>query len=340
MTRFARAKGAAASNERVEEEATPWQQMAQQMRSATGYEGGDQNQHNRDVEDLNGDMEIPSDEDDAPNNLSEQHDRALPVKPHEEGSSSDETGDGDTEDVSGLLASTVKNVTSNNEHTQAHQENDNGLKIKRQRKQSKCLNCKEKGHLKRDCPKLTEERRKELQELIEMKIERKGKGTGRKKNKKRKQLEQNGDGDECFATKDKRPKNETSSETLQTHKMVTTQKSDNRPKHGDNALNKHKKVLTDKTGQVVGAGEGLFQGFRVKEQDVKRLQKLQRQLRSDKTLKEDDMNATLKRERRKAERELATFHKMVCYNCRKPGHLLVDCPDTKPSEVEKKSRQV
>ena len=98
MTRFARAKGAAASNERVEEEATPWHQMAKQMRSVTGYEGtGIQNQHNRDVEDLNGDMVISSDEDEN-FNLSENHHKALPVKCHEDGSSSDETGDDGIED--------------------------------------------------------------------------------------------------------------------------------------------------------------------------------------------------------------------------------------------------
>lgn len=41
------------------------------------------------------------------------------------------------------------------------------------------------GHLKRDCPQLTDERRKELSELYTMKIERKGQGTGRKKNKRK-----------------------------------------------------------------------------------------------------------------------------------------------------------
>lgn len=40
------------------------------------------------------------------------------------------------------------------------------------------------GHLKKDCPDLTEDRRKELQDLYTMKVERKGQGTGRKKNKK------------------------------------------------------------------------------------------------------------------------------------------------------------
>lgn len=59
MTRFARAKGAAASNERIEEEATPWHVMAQQMRSASGYSGS---KVNRDVEDLDGDIIIASEE--------------------------------------------------------------------------------------------------------------------------------------------------------------------------------------------------------------------------------------------------------------------------------------
>ena len=47
-------------------------------------------------------------------------------------------------------------------------------KKKRKRSQNKCLNCKQPGHLKRECPSLSEERRKELQDLVQMKVERKG----------------------------------------------------------------------------------------------------------------------------------------------------------------------
>ena len=36
-----------------------------------------------------------------------------------------------------------------------------------------------------DCPELSEDRRKELQDLLKMKVERKGHGTGRKKNKRK-----------------------------------------------------------------------------------------------------------------------------------------------------------
>ena len=45
----------------------------------------------------------------------------------------------------------------------AEQEDDAPKKKKKFMRSGKCLNCKEKGHLKMDCPKLTEERRKELQ---------------------------------------------------------------------------------------------------------------------------------------------------------------------------------
>merc|ERR1719341_1504587 len=56
-------------------------------------------------------------------------------------------------------------------------------KKKKRKKSEKCKFCGDKGHRKMDCEKLPEDRRKELQELFSMKVERKGKGTGRKKNK-------------------------------------------------------------------------------------------------------------------------------------------------------------
>merc|ERR1740131_172411 len=48
-------------------------------------------------------------------------------------------------------------------------------KRKKRKKSEKCLICGEKGHRKMDCTRLPEERRKELQDLYNMKVERKGK---------------------------------------------------------------------------------------------------------------------------------------------------------------------
>ena len=46
---------------------------------------------------------------------------------------------------------------------QLAEQEDVPKKKKKFMRAGKCLNCKEKGHLKMECPKLTEERRTELQ---------------------------------------------------------------------------------------------------------------------------------------------------------------------------------
>jgi len=322
MTRFARAKGAAASNERIEEDATPWHIMAQQMRSANGCKTAS----NRDVEDLDGGLVTTSEEKQHPNSI----DKVVPNTIEEDDrSSSDEneyvTND-DTETSNAIQND--ENVPNENNDSNTALEPEKGKK-KKKRNQNKCLNCKEKGHLKMNCPQLPEERRKELQELLQLKIERKGIGTGRKKNKKRKAADEIENKENVKNHDYKRQKLENKNDTIHNSNKI---QRNNDPNSNNSSKEKNKKELKDKTGQVVADGEGLFQGFRVKLEDVKRLKKLQKQLKNDKSVKKEEIDATLKRERRKAERALANYHKMVCFNCRKPGHLLVDCPDTKIKE--------
>ena len=86
MTRFARAKGAAASNERIEEEATPWHVMAQQMRSSTGYS---RSKVNRDVEDLDGDLIIASEENE---NITSDKVPVSSIEQQDSGSDESDTG--------------------------------------------------------------------------------------------------------------------------------------------------------------------------------------------------------------------------------------------------------
>ena len=98
-----------------------------------------------------------------------------------------------------------------------------------------------------NCPELSEARQKELQELVKMKVERKGHGTGRKKRKLTEKLNQTND----------------------TEEVVEAKPSKKRAK---------KRPKKDKTGQLVQDGEGLFQGFRVLEEDVQRLRELHEKL--------------------------------------------------------------
>ena len=90
MTRFARAKGAAASNERIEEDATPWHIMAQQMRSANNYKPNS----NRDVEDLEGDLISNSEEKQTHHN----QDKIIPSTIEEDNSSSSDENEFETND--------------------------------------------------------------------------------------------------------------------------------------------------------------------------------------------------------------------------------------------------
>merc|ERR1719427_2200419 len=167
-----------------------------------------------------------------------------------------------------------------------------------------------------DCERLPEERRKELQELFNMKVERKGKGIGRKKNKKNPDIlpyEETEDRVEKLAN----------NEELKFSKPRFSNPTD---KSTNN--NKQKK---DKSGAVVQSGEGIYQGFRVKMEDQQRLQKLCKQLKAT-GMSKQELEATMKKERRTAEKSLARSKKLVCFNCREPGHMLSDCPNAKAEE--------
>merc|ERR1711990_1364645 len=81
-------------------------------------------------------------------------------------------------------------------------------KKKKKKRGEKCLVCGEKGHRKMNCSRLPEERRKELQDLFNMKVERKGKGTGRKKEKQCKAADDDGSAALPFETDDIEKKEE------------------------------------------------------------------------------------------------------------------------------------
>ncbi|XP_044759805.1 inner centromere protein A-like [Coccinella septempunctata] len=69
-----------------------------------------------------------------------------------------------------------------------------------------------------------------------------------------------------------------------------------------------------------------FDGFPIKKEDALNLRKLKKEMIS-KGLPRSEINRTLKLERRKAEKALAREKKKVCFNCRKFGHNLSECPN-------------
>lgn len=304
MTRFARAEGSKGSNKREPEEATPWAVMVKQMqvKQSAGIED--------DVE--YGDTHVDEDEDEEMDIESKLLDDGL----------------GKDDDDDEMLDSTLLDEIDEN-RTEVSEDPKSNVQLvtadepkkKKRKKSEKCKICGEKGHRKMDCEMLPEERRKELQELFSMKVERKGKGTGRKKNKNKDVHTLPYENIKC------EKENLENTEARESLDYNTSRFNINNSEPGGKNK-KAKKVKHDKSGQVVEEGEGMFQGFRVKMEDQQRLQKLYKQLKGSGMPKEE-LEATIKRERRIAEKSLARSKKLVCFNCRAPGHMLSDCPNAK-----------
>jgi len=177
MTRFARADGSKGSNKREAEDATPWSVMVQQVRAATGGGVEDEEEDFMVEEPETGakkgkedNMVIGSDDDSGVEN---EDDLNVDTSLLDQSDSEDEEMPdilrvSDGEGV-GVKRPAPTLLTADEP------------KKKKRKKSQKCKVCGEKGHWKKDCEQLPEERRKELQELNTMKIERKGKGTGKKK---------------------------------------------------------------------------------------------------------------------------------------------------------------
>jgi zinc finger CCHC domain-containing protein 9 len=288
MTRFARARGSASSNERLPEEATPWAQLR------AGLVGRDGNPE----EDV-GDFTVAGGDDEEPDRVPE---------PVGNASMSDDDGSEDDTDQQEDAALPVATAVAS---SVVEEPSETSVKKKKNKnRSSKCLQCRQKGHLKMECPTLSEDRRKELQELVRLKQERKGHGTGRKKNKNKNnkaKSDNNAGGDESVEDK--------VSVSIEEPPKKKAKKVKKRPER------------KDLTGQVVQEGEDLFQGFRVTKEDAQRLKSLSAKLRAE-GVKGKELAEALKPERRRAEKALARFHKKLCFRCRQPGHALANCPKT------------
>jgi len=304
MTRFARSEGSKGSNKREPEDATPWAVMVKQM----------QVKQHAGVED---DVEYGAAE--------EEEKMEIEDKLLDEGI---EVDDADDDEV--LDTSLLDELDENKMNVPEVKDQQGNVKLisaeepkkKKRKKSEKCKVCGEKGHRKMDCEKLPEDRRKELQELFSMKVERKGKGTGRKKNKNK-----NPNAlpyENTVSTEEKAEGNvsDTITATVPVNRFANTSDNSN-----------IKKLKKDKSGAVVESGEGMFQGFRVKMEDQQRLQKLYKQLKGT-GMPKQELEATMKKERRIAEKSLARSKKLVCFNCREPGHMLADCPNARAEESD------
>ncbi|XP_065218319.1 zinc finger CCHC domain-containing protein 9-like [Planococcus citri] len=115
-----------------------------------------------------------------------------------------------------------------------------------------------------------------------------------------------------------------------------TQSVPKKEKNKDNKEYKRRKPLTDipsiyKDGTEIGIVR--FRGFPVKKSDCERLKALEKKLKASGVPREE-IDKTLKMERRRAEKALARERRTLCFHCRNSGHMLSECPELQKKDTE------
>ncbi|CAH1406325.1 unnamed protein product [Nezara viridula] len=82
-------------------------------------------------------------------------------------------------------------------------------------------------------------------------------------------------------------------------------------------------VKLDINGQEIWVTR--LDGFYIKKEDAERIRQLEKDLLK-RGVSKQEVRAVIKKERRNAEKSLARLKKKVCYHCRKGGHTLSSCP--------------
>ncbi|XP_026495751.2 zinc finger CCHC domain-containing protein 9-like [Vanessa tameamea] len=121
----------------------------------------------------------------------------------------------------------------------------------------------------------------------------------------------------------------TNSQNENSYNSEGSRKLKNKTKNGKP---QRRKPIDDKSFQLIINGKEVelvrFDGFPIMKKDAERLEELKKNM-IKKGIPKSEVQRTMKLERRRAEKALARVKREVCYNCRKGGHNLSDCPDLK-----------
>ncbi|XP_059048747.1 uncharacterized protein LOC131843977 [Achroia grisella] len=305
MTRFARSKGSKASNDKVPEDSTPWEVMKEQLLSAKKEKDEQKEIQKAEKQRL----------ENYENFLKEQKTQKrkatwcdFPETPKEH--ISEQTNKKKKNDKA-----KNKQVNQNNSKISACSSDDPNELITPTQKKSK-----------NNDNKIEVAENKDTSEAIVNNTDEADQIPIVKKKKKNKKNKVNG--------------GTTSSSNLECNSTsfpIEEKKNNDSPKLNNkqnkkNGKPKRRKEINDNSFQLIINGKQVelvrIDGFPVMKKDAERLHELKSNM-LQKGIPKSEIQRTMKLERRRAEKALARLKRDVCYNCRKGGHNLSDCPDLK-----------
>lgn len=332
MTRFARAKGSKSSNERAPEDSTPWEVMKEQLLQAK-KEGEEckkrkeaEKQRIENYENFLKDHKVKKrkatwcDFPDSENKQSKviantSESNGPPVKSKKKNKKK--------------IASETENPDPSNDKAESQNDVTDNVKTAEKKPRKK----------KNKSDKVTESQGQEnITEVTEPITGDKTTPSTKKNKKKKKKNVQNTVATD--STEGQAPNSNTSTGNIKDNNVQSNNNSNKQQPQGKNKKNKklvdgkpvRRKEINDRSFQLIINGKEIelvrFDGFPVMKKDAERLQDLKNSM-IKKGIPKSEVQRTMKLERRRAEKALARMKREVCYNCRKGGHVLSDCPDLK-----------
>ncbi|KAJ8715192.1 hypothetical protein PYW08_005173 [Mythimna loreyi] len=316
MTRFARAKGSKSSNERTPEDSTPWEVMKEQLLQAK--KEGDESKKRKEAEQ----QRIENYEKFLKEHKTQKRKATWCDFPETDGKKNDEMNGSPAKakkknKKKNTIAAEPSEVTKddNNSQNQVSENSESsGKKPKKKKKKSQVV---------------TEQQNENIStEVTEQTVQ------SPKKNKKKKN-KQNAKTAESSEVSKMNVANPQPQNNKNNNSPPNPKNHEAKPKKNKKLLNGkpiRRKEINDNSFQLIVHGREIelvrFDGFPVMKKDAERLQELKTNM-IKKGIPKSEVQRTMKLERRRAEKALARMKREVCYNCRKGGHVLSDCPELK-----------
>ncbi|KAJ0174526.1 hypothetical protein K1T71_009634 [Dendrolimus kikuchii] len=342
MTRFARAKGSKASNERTADDSTPWEVMKEQLlkskqenEEAKNREEAEK-QRIENYENFLKEQKVQKrkatwcDFPETVNGLNNDNKESVTLKKKKKKNKQKTENTKEAGTTEGLTK-----INSINNVTDILQKND--IEETRHGKtKSKKEFIISKDHKKEVETNQNENSVEDQQELVNLTPKK-------KKKKKNKHNKTNSLSDNSVSTTvNTGPNSKELNEAVDTghNNQIKPEKQKNKEKKRKNRKEKklangepvRRKPLTVRSFQLIINGKEVelvrFDGFPIMKKDAERLEELKTSM-VKKGIPKSEVQRTIKLERRRAEKALARLKRDVCYNCRKGGHNLSDCPELK-----------